>query len=157
MVAERTDRSTATSTGRGDYVPKPEYATFAAALRRHRQGSGFPTQARLAAMLDVSWHAVGSWEKAIWAPAPAKVFEIERVLALPPGSLSHHLGYLPVAGAQPSVSSAIDADPKLDERAKGLLTEMYRSLAREEAVGSAESPGRRRRQAKTGEQAALDF
>jgi hypothetical protein len=84
----------------------------------------------------VTWHAVGTWEKAIWAPAPAKVFEIERLLALPPGSLSRHLGYLPVTGAQASVTSAIDSDPKLDEHAKGLLTGMYRSLVRKRPVKS---------------------
>ena len=154
-MTDATNRSTpTTSAGRGDYVPNDVYADFAAALKRHRQGSGFPTQARLAAVLDVTWHAVGSWEKAIWAPAPAKVFEIERLLALPPGSLSHHLGYLPVAGAQPSVTSAIDADPRLDERAKSLLTELYRTLAAERLPGDARPPSRR---ARSGKQAALGF
>jgi len=119
---------------KADYTPKAEYTTFAAALRRHRQGSGFPTQARLAAMLDCSWHAVGAWERAIWAPSPEKVFEIERLLALTPGTLSSHLGYLPVTGAQPSVLAAIDADPKLTSESKELLVGMYKSLVRKRAI-----------------------
>lgn len=118
-----------TRTPRGDYVPKDEYLAFAAALRRYRLASKFPTQARLAEPLGVSWHAVGTWEKGVWAPAPEKVFEVERLLALPPGTLSRHLGYLPLRSAQPGVQAAIDADPRLDEKGKQLLTEMYRALA----------------------------
>lgn len=131
----RTAKSTAAEKTTGgkpkkyDYEPKEQYLAFGAALKRHRQGSGFPTQARLGAALDVSWHAVGSWEKGIWAPAPEKVFEIERLLDLPPGTLSRHLGYLPL-GAQPSVQAAVDSDPRLDERGKTLLIDMYRTLAR---------------------------
>jgi hypothetical protein len=120
---------------KSDYVPKDEYLAFAAAVRRHRQGSGFPTQARLGAALGVSWHAVGTWEKAIWAPAPDVVFELERLLALPGGTLSRLLGYLPV-GAQPSVTAAIEADAKLDEAGKRLVGDVYRQVVRKRAVKS---------------------
>lgn len=113
-----------------DYAPKPEYMAFAEALRRHRPVSPYPTQARLGAALKVSWHAVGSWEKAIWAPAPEKVFELERLIDLPPGSLSRHLGYVPASGAHLSVLAAVDADPGLDAESKQLISSLYRKLAR---------------------------
>jgi DNA-binding XRE family transcriptional regulator len=149
---QQTDRAEGTGTGTGiartasraaaikdkkyDYEPKEGYLAFAAALKRHRHGSGYPTQARLGVALGVSWHTVGSWEKAIWAPSPEKVFAIERILALPPGALSRHLGYLPLVGSSASVMSAIDSDPWLDEQAKGLLTEIYRSFVQKGAARS---------------------
>ena len=128
-----------------DHEPKPQYAEFAAALRRHRQGSGFPTQARLAAALDKSWHAVGSWERGMWRPPPEEVFRIERLLALPAGSLSRLLGYLPVnVQPEPSVLAAIDSEPRLDAKAKDLLTELYRSLVRKRPGSLSSSTARRR-------------
>jgi hypothetical protein len=47
-------------------------------------------------------------------------------LALPPGTLSRHLGYLPLTAHHPSVLAAIDSDPRLSEADKALLAELYK-------------------------------
>ncbi len=62
------------------------------------------TQRALADALGVKQPTVSAWLSGESEPASAVVFELERVLELPPGHLSRHLGYLPpdAVGAPPA-------------------------------------------------------
>lgn len=73
--------------------------------------------------------AVKAWLDGQSEPTRARVFALERIFRLRGGTLSRLLGYLP-ADAQPakSVADAIDADDKLDERARDALLGLYRTL-----------------------------
>ena len=77
--------------------------------------------------------AVSQWLRGVTTPEPEVVFAMERALALRPGDLSRHLGYLPVGSrAEPvGVEQAIQADPRLSDRVKRALTLTYRELAGE--------------------------
>jgi transcriptional regulator with XRE-family HTH domain len=85
----------------GDYtarVPDTESVSlappdFAAALREHLDDVDL---GRFAADLGVSERTVRSWMRGERVTSPDTVFAIERRLSLEPGSLSAHLGYLPL-------------------------------------------------------------
>lgn len=55
------------------------------------------TQARLAQRLGVSQPTIGNWLRGRYVPTPDEVFAMERVLAMVPGELAIHLGYVPAA------------------------------------------------------------
>lgn len=89
------------------------------------------TQKDLGALLGgVSQPAISAWISGDAEPNPATVFEVERVLQLPPGGLAKILGYLPTAAV--AVTTGFEAvvmgDPLLDERSKSGLLAMYREL-----------------------------
>jgi hypothetical protein len=67
--------------------------SFAAELRRLVSGRDV---AALAAALGVSERTVRSWTRAERLTAPGVVFALEDRLGVAPGTLSRHLGYLPV-------------------------------------------------------------
>jgi DNA-binding XRE family transcriptional regulator len=52
-------------------------------------------QTQFGSMIGLSQPLVSHLESGEWEPVPSLVFTIEKVLALAPGSLSCHLGYLP--------------------------------------------------------------
>jgi len=62
-------------------------------------------------------------------PAPPRVFAIERALGVSPGTLSRHLGYLPVdtqEGITPR--DALRDDPALSPMAKRVMLKVYDEL-----------------------------
>lgn len=67
--------------------------SFAAELRRLVSGTDV---AALAAAVGVRERTIRSWTRAERRPAPDVVFALEERLAVTPGTLSRHLGYLPV-------------------------------------------------------------
>lgn len=66
--------------------------TLESALRRRRW-----TQARLARRLGVSQPTIGNWLRGRYVPTPDEVFAMEQALAIAPGELAIHLGYIPAA------------------------------------------------------------
>lgn len=77
--------------------------------------------------LGISKALLSGWERGAGGPPrPDQIFEIERTVGLPAGTLSRHLGYVPVGSS--SVLSAIDSDPKLNPKARRALEAMYRTF-----------------------------
>jgi transcriptional regulator with XRE-family HTH domain len=69
-------------------------ASFAEELRELLAGEDV---AALAADLGVSERAVRSWARGERSTSPEVVFALEQRLGVPPGALSRHLGYRPLA------------------------------------------------------------
>lgn len=85
-------------------------------------------RAALLEQLGVSRAALQQWLAGTHEAKRAKVFLLEEVLDLRPGSLSQHLGYLPL-NARPvvTVEEAITNDTQLTKRDQQLLIDLYRS------------------------------
>jgi transcriptional regulator with XRE-family HTH domain len=86
---------------------------------------------------DMGWGShtvINRWRHYITEPDPEQVFALEEYLDVPPGSLSHHLGYLPVrptgAGRQPKLDEVIQTDPVLPAWGKEILLTAYREIMR---------------------------
>lgn len=62
---------------------------------------------------------------------PSTAFLIEQALEAGPGTLTHHLGYLPV-DATPIMTAreAIESDPRLSPRARAALLAAYREFVK---------------------------
>lgn len=86
------------------------------------------SQTALAKELGVTPSTISNWSTAKNEPDPQQVFRTETALGVPPGTLSRHLGYLPV-GESAGVLSAIDADSALAPNAKRALRMAFLSLA----------------------------
>lgn len=73
---------------------------------------------------------VGNWVNGQNEPRPpARVFAIEKVLELPGGFLSRHLGYMPPGGeAVPSVLVALEQATELTDDDRRILSELYARL-----------------------------
>lgn len=105
---------------------------FSHALRPHLEGDR-GAASRLAGLLGVDRNTLYYWRDGKREPQRRQVFALERELGLPPGGLSHTLGYLPVsARPAPIVSAtatdtaaAIVADPTLSDESKRFLLGMY--------------------------------
>lgn len=111
-------------------------AEFAEALVRHREALGL-SQGAFAQALNLSQSAVSQWEMGRSSPLPGTVFAIEALLELAPGTLTRTLGYLPVpkrgvsrAVGKANFVTAVEEDPRLDNRARRMLLAMYRELVR---------------------------
>jgi hypothetical protein len=66
------------------------------------------------------------------------VAKLERLLQVQPDSLARLLGYVPfleVTSRPGTVLDAVNADPRLDEDGRELLTDVYRWLVRKRANG----------------------
>lgn len=100
-------------------------AALAAALRRR----GMSQRVLTDLLGRTAQSSVSAWTRGDAVPTPEVVFEIERIIEVPPGHLSQHIGYVP-AGAEPpaSVVSAIDADPLLEPVHRQALLALYREF-----------------------------
>jgi len=89
------------------------------------------TQRELADALGITQSAISAWKYGNAEPSPVTVFRIEQVLGIEPGTLSIHLGFLPVGAGSAEVSfdAAIACDPRLDDQARRVLRATYRELA----------------------------
>lgn len=70
------------------------------------------------------------WAEFRAEPQPAEVFAIEKILDVPPGTLSRHLGYLPPearSSAPPgsTFEEAIRSDPELNDLGRRVLRAVY--------------------------------
>lgn len=81
----------------------------------------------LARKVGVTSSAAALWLTAQREPSRRTVFDIEEALDLPPGSLSHLLGYLPVSAYPPGrTEEALEQDPDLSEEGRKTLLRVYR-------------------------------
>lgn len=81
---------------------------FGQALREIRQSLKL-TQQDMAALLKVEQATFSNWERATVTLEPWQVFEIEKALQVPPGSLSRLLGYLPLPDGDSGPQTDADA------------------------------------------------
>lgn len=94
------------------------------------------SQRELATSLGRATHTVFyRWAEYKAEPQPAEVFAIERVLEVPPGTLSRHLGYLPpearsAAPIKATFEEAIRADPDLNDLGRRTLRAVYAEVTR---------------------------
>jgi transcriptional regulator with XRE-family HTH domain len=113
-------------------------AAFRRRLRQEREAAE-QTQMGLSLKIGVSRSAVWQWEEGKSVPTETNVAALEKELRLQPGELSRLLGYLPAGAVERemiSVIEALEADPKLGDRERELLTAMYRQLVKQrEASG----------------------
>lgn len=96
------------------------------------------SQRELAARLGrASYTPFYRWFELKTEPQPAEVFAIERLLDVPPGTLSRHLGYLPPearssAPAGASFDEAVQSDPNLNELGRRTLRAVYAEMTRKQ-------------------------
>lgn len=64
-----------------------------------------------------------------WEPPPSAVFKLEDLLQVPPGSLSHLLGYLPATVPCLSVEEVISRETLVDEEARDLVLGIWRAVS----------------------------
>ncbi len=108
---------------------------FRRALRQARVDAGF-SQRAVARAVARTPSAVWQWEEGRGAPDAATVTKLEELLRLEPDSLARLLGYAaPTGQATSSVVDALQADPRLDDSGRELLTTVYRWLVRRGSVG----------------------
>jgi transcriptional regulator with XRE-family HTH domain len=106
---------------------------FRHALRRARDASGL-SQRAVGEAVGRTGSAVWQWEEGRGAPDQAAATKLEAVLGLEPSSLAKLLGYVPARADGPvSVVEALNADPRLDDSGRELLTSVYRWLVRQGA------------------------
>jgi transcriptional regulator with XRE-family HTH domain len=104
---------------------------FRHALRRARETSGL-SQRAVGEAVGRTGSAVWQWEEGRGAPDQATVAKLEGVLGLEPGSLAKLLGYVTAGADGPvSVVEAVNADPRLNDSGRELLTSVYRWLVRQ--------------------------
>jgi transcriptional regulator with XRE-family HTH domain len=114
-------------------VTAEQKAAFRRALRRAREAAGY-SQSGLSLEIGVSRSAAWQWEQGRAVPTERNVAALERKLQVQPGALSRLLGYLPAGAVERemiSVIEAIEADPRLGERERELLSSMYRQLIKQ--------------------------
>ena len=102
---------------------------FGAALRRHLKLWGM-TQAALAERLGTAQSAVSAWAGGKSAPSPERVFDLERVFELSPGTLAGLLQYRAPEEKEHrcDIVKAIEENETLSRAHKELMLTMYASL-----------------------------
>lgn len=107
----------------------PDIRGFKQALKQAREARGLSQEAlvkklgKKAQSVASKWEDVGG-DQARKVPDPDDVFLLEDALELPPGTLSRHLGYLPLdttAGSEVDAVAAIMADDTVTTQRAGLL------------------------------------
>jgi transcriptional regulator with XRE-family HTH domain len=102
---------------------------FSAALRRHLKLWGL-SQAALAERLGTTQSAVSAWAAGKSAPSPERVFELEKVFELSPGTLAGLLQYRAPEEKEHrcDIVKAIEENATLSRAHKDLMLTMYASL-----------------------------
>jgi transcriptional regulator with XRE-family HTH domain len=112
---------------------------FRHALRRAREICGL-SQRAVGDAVGRTGSAVWQWEEGRGAPDQTTVTKLEGVLGLEPGSLAKLLGYVSAGADGPvSVIEALNADPRLNDSGRELLTSVYGWLVRQGAGGMGKS------------------
>jgi len=97
---------------------------FARALRDEREEAQM-SQEVLAEKMAVTRQRISQWESG--EPIdPDTAMSLEAALGVPPGRLTHHLGYVPAGDPEPDVVRTIEADPKLEQRFHDMVINIYR-------------------------------
>lgn|SRR5574341_1027204 len=105
---------------------------FSHDLRQARRAMGL-SQRAVARAVGRTPSAVWQWEQGQGAPDPQTVAKLEQLLRMEPDSLARLLGYVPlskVSGRPATVMEALNADPRLDDDGRELLTSVYLWLVR---------------------------
>jgi transcriptional regulator with XRE-family HTH domain len=106
---------------------------FRKALRRARETCDL-SQRAVGEAVGRTGSAVWQWEEGRGAPDHTTVTKLEAVMGLESGSLAKLLGYVPAGADEPvSVVEALNADPRLNDSGRELLTSVYRWLVRQGA------------------------
>ncbi|MGH9039540.1 MAG: helix-turn-helix domain-containing protein [Acidimicrobiia bacterium] len=102
---------------------------FGAALRRHLKLWGL-SQGALADRMGTAQSAVSAWASGKSAPSPERVFELEKIFELSPGTLAGILHYrAPEEGEHRcDIVKAVEENETLSRAHKELLLTMYSSL-----------------------------
>lgn len=84
---------------------------------------------------DLGWSShtyMNRWRNLVTEPDPEEVFALEEYLEIAPGTLSRHLGYLPVAVEKQSrpagFEAIVTADEILPDWGKEILLTSYRQI-----------------------------
>lgn len=110
--------------GKGREATDEQVAAFSHALRALTADIG---PSNLGRTLGRSKQYVGQVRNGLVEPPRALVFELERVLEQPPGSLSRLLGYLPALTEVVGTEVAIMRDPLLSSDQRARLLDAYRT------------------------------
>ena len=124
-------------TGAIGVTTRQQREAFRNSLRQARRVMGL-SQRAIARAVGRTPSAVWQWEQGHGAPDPQTVAKLERLLQVEPDSLARLLGYVPlleVTSRPGTVLDAVNADPRLDEDGRELLTDVYRWLVRKRANG----------------------
>jgi len=106
---------------------------FRQALRRAREMCGL-SQRAVGEAVGRTGSAVWQWEEGRGAPDQTTIAKLEEVLGLEPDSLAKLLGYVTAGADGPvNVIEALNADPRLTDSGRELLTSVYRWLVRQGA------------------------
>lgn len=118
--------------------PQERRSAFGAALADLRQQRGY-SQGKVGELLGVGQSAVSSWELGESEPTVDTVYALERVLQVSrPGTLSRHLGWLPLHVANSRrrgpalVTDAIEEDPRLDETVRRLMRALIKEAVQQQ-------------------------
>lgn len=124
-------------------TPDDREARFARAFRDTLEQVGL-TQTRFAELMEVGQSTVSQWVNGRVTPRPLEIFEIEHALGLPGGTLSQHLGFVPVGvtSDRAGFAATVRDDPLLMPEEKSGLLAYYRAVTRGRIAGAK----RRRRQ-----------
>jgi transcriptional regulator with XRE-family HTH domain len=103
--------------------------TFGSVLEEALAARG-RSQSWLAKELGVSAALISHWVTGTHEPPWRRVFQMEALLEVPPGTLSRVLGYLPPEAAAPTVSveEAISQDPDLTADGRRLVLTLYQTV-----------------------------
>lgn len=123
QAARTTTRGTPRAVGNG----QPTFGTALAGALRARGR----TQHALGRSLGIGQSTISAWVADRAIPSQAVVFKVEAALHLAPGTLSRHLGYLPLDAAVPStVLGCLAVDPALTDGQRAALRAVYEELTR---------------------------
>lgn len=109
---------------------------FSLALRAARMAADL-SQQRLSDLLSdhvdrrVPQETYSAWDRGVNTPQPSDLFALEEILRVPPGSLSRHLGFLPVdvVEAPPADTvTAVRQDRALERWQQDIIINTYESF-----------------------------
>lgn len=101
--------------------------TFGVALKAAREDQDL-SQETLGRAIDSFQTRISSWETGRTEPEPHSVFALERTLDLPPGSLSQHLGYIPIECKEKRKAGEILDLSDLSPADRAMLRDVHRRL-----------------------------
>ncbi len=99
-------------------------------IRQHRERSAISLR-KLADVAGISNPYLSQIERGLRKPSAEILKRLARGLSISAESLYTQAGLLEKRTDHQAVADAIEADPKLDQRHKQLLLELYRTLLRE--------------------------
>jgi transcriptional regulator with XRE-family HTH domain len=104
-----------------------EYDAWASRVDGNQERFGREVAKRMR-VEKISQGSVSAWLAGKQTPGTDAVFAMERLLAVPPGALSRHMGYLPLSAVEvQTVAEAIAVDPDLTAESRIVLTAAWQA------------------------------